>query len=210
MVAQGLATNEALLVVGLHSFIVAYLGRGNRESPYHFVAISGFVAFVLILFWSKLHIRVAHAYLLPVGIGVLILVQMFRRWMTSETSTGVRLVTLLVMLGSAGYYALIDERHPITFNLTLLLLGLAAMALGGFFRIRLYVFLGFAGIMVDLCSIAYKVLGGMKPDVQMISIGSLVLMLGTALVVGAIYYKINQAQIVLQIDTWRRRLGEWE
>jgi len=36
------------------------------------VATAGFVAFVLMVFWSKLELRVLHAYLIPVGLGVLV------------------------------------------------------------------------------------------------------------------------------------------
>src|SRR6185295_13015318 len=51
-----LGTDLGLLVVGLHSAAFTYLGKDDRESPYHLVAIGGFVAFVSLLFWSKLHL----------------------------------------------------------------------------------------------------------------------------------------------------------
>jgi hypothetical protein len=82
-----LGTDAALLVVGLYSLKFAFLGRDNRESPYSVIAIFGFVAFVLISFWGKLEVRYVHAYVLPVGIGVLVLLQMFGRRIDGATRT---------------------------------------------------------------------------------------------------------------------------
>ena len=81
----------------------AYLGRERRDSPYNLAALGGFVAFVLIVFWSKLQLRVLHAYVIPVGLGVLVLVQMFGRDLPADTRNRIRLLTMLAMLGSAAY-----------------------------------------------------------------------------------------------------------
>ncbi len=127
---HGLGANLALLVVGLHSLMFAYLGKDERESPFNIAALTGFVAFLLMFFWSKLHWQTAQAYVIPVGIGVLVLLQMFHQRIPPETRNGIRLATLLAMFGSAGYYALIDPRYPLVFNLTLIAICLAAMGLG--------------------------------------------------------------------------------
>jgi len=207
---HNLGTNAALLVVGLHSLMFAYMGKDDRESPYHAVAVAGFVAFVLLVFWSKLELRALHAYVIPVGMGVLVLLQMFGQRLASDTRNRIRLVVLLSMLGSAGYYALIDDRYPIAFNLTLVILCLLSMGLGSFLRIRLYLVLGFAGLMVDLGSIVYKMLARMDRSAQMTIVGSLVLVIGALLVFGAIYFKTHQEALTARFDGWRRRLGEWE
>jgi len=174
------------------------------------VAVSGFVAFVLLVFWSKLELRALHAYVVPVGLGILVLLQMFGQRLESETRNRIRLVALLSMLGSTGYYALIDDRYPIAFNLTLVILCLLSMGLGSFLRIRLYLVLGFAGLMVDLGSIVYKMLARMDRSAQMTIVGSLVLVLGAALVFGAIYFKTHQEALTARFEGWRRRLGGWE
>lgn len=205
-----LGVDLALLVVGLHSLMFAFLGRDRANSLYNLVATSGFVAFVLMLFWTKLELRVLHAYVIPVGLGVLVLLQLFGRELPADTRNRVRLVTLLAMLGSAGYYALVDDRHPVAFNLTLLLLCLAAMALGSLLRIRLYLVLGLAAVLVDVASIVVKVLVQMDRGERMTSVGLLVLVVGGALVSGAIYYKTHREEIEDGLDGWRRRLGRWE
>ena len=210
VVFRGLGVNMALLVVGLHSVIFAYLGKNERESPYNIVALAGFVGFILITFYSKLQFRAVHAYVIPVGLGILILQELFQNRIRPETRNAIRLVTLMTMLGSSGYYALADESHAITFNLTMIILCLLAMGLGSFLKIRLYLALGFVGLMVDLVSILYKTLVLMERGTRMTVIGSLVLGIGAILVFGAIYYKTHLTAFEAWYAKWRRRLGQWE
>ncbi|HEV7502803.1 MAG TPA: hypothetical protein VGQ33_22450, partial [Vicinamibacteria bacterium] len=173
-------------------------------------ALGGFVGFLLVVFWSKLHLRVLHAYVIPVGLGVLALLHVFGRDLPADTRNRVRLVTMLSMVGSAAYYALADDRHPLAFNLTLLVLCLAAMALGSAIRVRLYVVLGFAGVAVDLASIVVKALVYMDRGERMTSVGILVLLMGAALVGGAVYYKTHRDEIDSMTDSWRARLDAWD
>jgi len=205
-----LGTDVALVVVGLHSLMFAYVGRDRRDSPYNLAALAGFVAFLLVIFWSKLHLRVLHAYVIPVGLAVLVLLHVFGRDLPADTRNRIRLVTMVAMLGSAAYYALVDDRHPLAFNVTLLFLCLASMALGSAMRVRLYVVLGFAGVAVDLASIVVKVLVHMDRGERMTSVGILVLLLGAALVGGAVYYKTHRDEIDEMTDGWRARLRGWD
>ena len=205
-----LGSDTVLVVIAVHSVCFAYLGMEERDSPYNLVAVSGFVAFVMLVFWSKLELRVLHAYAIPTGLGILVLVQLFGHRMEPETRNRVRAVALLGMLGSAAYYALVDERYAVTFNVTLLLLCLGAMALGSFLRIRLYLTLGSAGVVVDLASIIFKALRHMDRGPRMTAVGLLVLLIGAALVAGAVYYQTHREALGQRIDQWRRRLGEWE
>jgi hypothetical protein len=205
-----LGSDVALVVVGLHSLMFAYLGRERRDSPFNLAALSGFVSFVLIVFWSKLELRTLHAYVIPVGLGVLVLLQLFGRDLPAGSKNRIRLLTLLSMLGSAAYYALLDDRYPVAFNLTLLLLCLAAMALGSLLRVRLFLVLGFAGVVVDLFSLAVKVVGHMDRGERMTSIGIFVLLIGAALVSGAVYQKAHRAEMEAWLESWRNRLAEWE
>jgi drug/metabolite transporter (DMT)-like permease len=163
-----------------------------------------------VTFYSKLQFRAVHAYIIPVGLAVLVLQELFRGRTSPESRNWVRMVTLMAMLGSAGYYALADDRHAITFNLTLIVLGLLAMGLGSFLRIRLYLAMGFAGLMVDLVSILYKVLVHMERSARMTIIGILVLVIGAILVFGAIYYKTNKPVLDGWLNRWRGKLGQWE
>ena len=207
---HGLGVNVAMLVVGLHSLMFTFMGKDDRESPYNIIAILGFVVFVLIGFWSKLELRVLHAYTIPVGVAVLVLLQMFRSRIDSDTRNHIRLVTLLIMIGSAGYYALADDNYPIAYNLIMIGACIMAMLMGSFFRIRMYLVIGFAGLMVDVLSIVFKVLKSMNRDLQMTVIGSLVLLVGVGLVFGAIYYKTHRDGINQRLNLLRAKVGDWE
>ncbi len=84
------------------------------------------------------------------------------------------------------------------------------MGLGSVLRIRLYLALGFAGLMVDLVSLLYKVLVLMERSARMTVVGSLVLMIGAILVFGAIYYKTSKERIDALASRWRLKLAQWQ
>ena len=151
-----------------------------------------------------------HAYIIPVGLGVLVLQELFRKRIQPEAHNWIRLVVLMAMLGSTGYYALADTSRAITFNLTMILLCLLSMGLGSVLRIRLYLALGFSGLMVDLISLLYKVLVLMERSARMTVVGSLVLLIGALLVFGAIYYKTSKPRIDALVSRWRLKLAQWQ
>ena len=210
VVYNHLGTDTALMMIGLHSLMFAFMGRERRESPYNIVAIGGFAAFVSLAFWSRFHFRVVHAYTIPVGLAILILLQLFRERIAPETRNRIRLVTLLTVVGSVAWYALADDRYPLEFNMTLIGVSIAAMLFGSFFQIRLYVVIGFAGLVVDVMSLVYKTMVTLERSSRMTVIGGLVLLIGVGLVFGAIYYKTNRDKINEQLDRWRKTLGAWE
>ncbi|MDA0813417.1 MAG: hypothetical protein O3C21_13645, partial [Verrucomicrobia bacterium] len=205
-----LGPDISLIVVGLNSLIFAYLGRGGKDSPYNAVATLGFVAFVLLAFWTKLEIRTVQAFVIPTGAGILVLLQLFHEHIQKETRTAVRLVALMGMLGSSGYYAIADPSHPVVFHLTMVLLCLATMGLGGWLKIRLYLVLGFSGLIVDLCSLAYRELVSLDRGLRMTIIGSMVLLIGITLVTGAIYFKAHKEEIEAKFRKFRSVSTEWE
>jgi hypothetical protein len=207
---HGLGTDTVLLVVGLYSLMFAYMGKDERESPYHIVAMGGFVSFVLIVFWTKLELRALSAYIIPVGLGTLTLLQMFRDKISPILRNEIHTLTLLAMLGSAGYYALMDDRYPLYFHMTMLVVAVLAMAVGSLFRTRVYVLLGFAGLLTDLAALLYKLLVHMDRSSRMTLIGTQVLVFGTVLIVGAIYYKTNQEKLNSMFERWRGHLTTWE
>jgi hypothetical protein len=210
IVAHDLGTDLALLAVGLHSLLFAWLGKDDRESGYRITAIVGFVAFVLITFHGKLGFRQVSAYVIPVGLGVLALVQMLQRYMTSETRNRIRAATLCAMLGSAAWYALVDPSYTVAFNLTLFVLCLATMGAGALMRVRLFLLMGFGGLLISLASILYRMLGAMDRSMRLTSVGLLVLLVGVLFVGGTVYYKTHRERVDARLARWRRRIGEWE
>ena len=210
VLVHDLGTNVALLVVGIYSIKFAFLGRDNRDSPYNAVAVLGFLAFILLSFWSKLELRYVHAYVIPVGFAILVLLALFGENMTGRSRNRVRFVTLVAMLGSAAYYALANQESNLIFNLVLIVLCVLSMLMGSFFRVRLYFSLGLVVLLIDLVAVIYRVLIRADRSVQMTTVGSFVLVLGAALVFGAVYYKANRDRIEGVLNHWRKKLGAWE
>jgi hypothetical protein len=210
MLIHHLNTNLELIVIGLHSAAFAYLGKDDRESPYHLIAVGGFVGFVLLLFGSTLHLAMVYAYVIPVGVGVLVLLQLFKERVEPQARNGVRTVVLVSMIGSAGWSALLDANVPLLHNLAVIVLCLGAMGLGGFLRIRLYAAIGFAALMLDLVVIFVKAVALLERTARMTIVGSSVLAVGTTLVFGAIYYKTHRQEIEERMGRWRTRLSGWE
>jgi len=99
---HGLGTELGLVVIGLHSAAFAYSGRTTASRRTIWLRSAGFVAFVLVLFATTLHLTMLYAYVIPVGIGVLVLLQLFKERAAPEVRNGVRLVVLLAMIGSAA------------------------------------------------------------------------------------------------------------
>ena len=210
VLVHGLGTDIGLIVVLLYSAMFTFLGRGSGNSPYNIVAVGGFVAFVAILFWSKLELRVLHAYVIPAGVGILALVQMFGNELSQRLRMQIRAATLAAMLGTTAYHALLDDRYQPAFHITMLLLSLAVMACGTLFRIRVFLLFGACGVLVDLCTIFYKVVIRLDGHYQMTSFGVIILLVGIALVAGTAYYKTQRQQFEERLDALRAFLGRWD
>ena len=205
--ANGLGADMVLLVVGLNSVLFAFLGHDRRNSPYNLLAVAGFVSFVALVFWSKLELRVLHAYVVPVALGVLVIAQLFERELKPGVLSTIRLASLSAMLGSAMYHALLDARYPVVFNLTVLVLCLASMAFGALVRVRLYVTLGLSVLMLDLASLAAKALAGMESQARMTWIGLGVFALGALIVGIGVYHKGRGAEFDEALERLKRRLS---
>jgi hypothetical protein len=210
LVSTRMGADLTLLVIGVQSMLFAWQGGGRRDSPYNAVAMLGFVGFICLLFWAKLDLRCVQAYTIPSGLGVLGLVWLFGQHLPRELRNAVRLVTVLTMLGSCGYYALLDASYPLGFHLTMIVLCLAVMALGPVLRVQLYLYLGFAGFATDLAALVVKQFRGFDRSIQMMGVGGGLLMFGVAVVGGAILYKTHRELIVARLAQVRARLGAWE
>lgn len=208
--AYDLGSHAALLVLGLHSLMFGTVGEGRRESPYSMAMLVCAVAFVLVGFWTQLQLRVAHAYVIPVSLGVLGLLWMLGDRVDRPVRRAVQRLALLAMLLSTSFYVIADDRYPLAFNLTLLLLSLAMMASGTALRRRSYLLLGFCGILINLGSITVKTLMRVDQTARMSAIGAIVLVAGAALIAGAVYVKTHRARVDELIARWHAYFDEPE
>ncbi len=209
-IIHNLGVNMTLLVIGLNSMIFGYYGKDEKDSPFNLVAVIGFVVFTVILFWTKLELRVLHAFVIPISIGILVLSQLFKKSLMPDTLSVIRFISIGSMVGCSGYYALIDPKHPIAFNFTMIIICLAIMFAGSFFKIKSYLIIGFGGLIIDVFSIFYKIITRLDRTYKMTTMGVLLLIIGISLVIGAAYYKTNKNRIDELIDKFRNILKSWE
>lgn len=210
VLVRDLGRDLLLVVLGLQGVMFAASGRDRRDSPYHGLSTACFVAFLLVLFWARLELKVLSAYVIPVGAGVLALLRLFGKSMDPAARNAVRGVALAAMIGSAAYHALADDRYPIAFHLTMLGLGLFAMGAGTLLRIRLHAALGFGAVLLDLGVILVKGLSRMERGPRMTALGVGVLLLGAVLVAGAVLVKVRRTEVDAALERWRGRLAGWE
>jgi len=207
--ANGADPDVLLLVLGVHSLIFAFFGREERESPFHAAAILGFVLFAITALHGKLHVRTLHGTVIPAGIGILALVQVFGRRMDARVKANVRLLAVGAMIAASGFYA-IAERREWLFQVELLALLIALTVFGALLRVRLYVLMGVLGVAVDLLAIVVGEVTSLERGARMTILGALVLVGGVALVAGAAYYKANEAQVRARLEALRARFLGWE
>lgn len=205
-----MGSNFLLLVVAVYSTIFIFMGRDRRESPYHIAAVGGFTAFLIIILWNKLEVHTLHAFTVPAGAGVLFLLHLFRKQVQTEICNQIRMVTLLLMLGSTGYYALMGSTLNICYILVFGLLALAVMISGTIFRIRIYMAFGCCGLIVAVAVAFCKLVLSMQRSTQMTIIGSLILLSGVSIVAGAIFYKTNKGEIMRFLNVQRCKFRKWE
>lgn len=210
LLSHRMSADLTLLVIGIQAMLFAWHGGGRRDSPYNAVSMLGFVGFVCLLFWAKIDLRCVQAYTIPCGLGVLGLVWLFGSHLQPALRTAVRLFAVLGMLGSCGYYALADNSYPVGFHLTMLVLCLAVMALGPLLRVQLYLYLGFAGFATDLTALVVKQFQSLDRSVQMMGVGALLLLLGIAVVGGAILFKTRRDALLSAAARIRGKLTNWD
>jgi hypothetical protein len=199
-----------LLVIGVQAILFAWHGGGKKDSPYNAISMLGFVGFVCLLFWSKFDLRCVQAYTIPCGLGVLGLVWLFGEHMTTSLRSAVRSITVVIMIGSCGYYSLLDDTYPIAFHFIMLTLCLIVMALGPLLRVQLYLYIGFAGFAMDLIALMIKQFQSLNHSLQMMGIGALLLLFGIAVVAGAVFYKTRHEVIMAFVSKVRAKLEKWE
>jgi hypothetical protein len=203
-------TDLPLFVSAIHAIQFGYLGRKDSSSPFRAGAIAGAVAFCLIAFGLRLHLRHAYAYVVPIGMGILALLRLFRDKMEAKDRNTVRTVVLLSMIASTAYYVVADSRLSLVHILVLGLLCLFSMGVAAFTRVRAYLYLGFTGFVVDLGALLYRVLVRLERGAVMTLVGVLVLGGGIALVAGSIYYKMHREELLARLRRLGGRFGDWE
>lgn len=202
--------DPAILIVSVHTLLWIWAGKDERESPFNGLAIGGFAAVLMMIFWKHFSFHMLHAYVIPSGLGVLALLRLYRDRVDPAARNVIRACAMVAMMGSVAYELLTASSHTFAFHITFLLLSLLAMTLGGWLNVRIYLLLGFGGVLVDLVAIGYQAFLHMDRSFQMTLTGLAVLLLGAAFVFGSVYFKTHHAALTDKADSWKRRFRDWE
>ena len=212
VIFNGLGVNTALIVIGLNSMIFVFMGKDDKESPYNIAGVAGFLCFVLTVFWGKLHLSMFHAYVIPTGLAVMVLLHLFREKVRADIRNQVRFIVIMAMIISAAYYAFADKTYSWLQIAILGILCIASMGLGSLLRVRVYLFLGFGGVIATLAIALTKAftLYAIDRNIKMTIIGTFVFVTGAVLVGGAVLIKTHSEQIQAFIAKCKKLLGDWE
>ena len=192
--------------------IFVFMGKDDKESPYNIAGVAGFLCFVLTVFWGKLHLSMFHAYVIPTGLAVMLLLHLFREKVRADIRNQVRFVVIMAMIISAAYYAFADKTYSWLQIAILGILCIASMGLGSLLRVRVYLFLGFGGVIATLAIALTKAftLYAIDRNIKMTIIGTFVFVTGAVLVGGAVLIKTHSEQIQAFIAKCKKLLGDWE
>ena len=198
--------SRVILIYSVLFIWQAYNEKDRFVLAYAFFGINSYL--IMVLLHNQIHS--AQAYVTPVCISILILVQVFRDISSTTTANFVRGFTLFVLLGMSLFDALVQNAtspaaHFIVIGLSILSI-LAAIVL----RIRIFASAGFFSFLLDLIAVIYIVLSRQDAETLKVILG-LGFTFGGGLILSAyILYRKNKAEIEALIASVRERVNSWE
>jgi hypothetical protein len=205
---NGLGTNLAIIALCLHSVSFLFIGGRRRGSPFHVLATVGFVALTTLTVYDTLGLRSLQAFALPLGAGILVLVQLLADVIPKPNRNGIIATTQTLMIGSCAWYAVQESGQVLLTSGVLLVTGIIFLIASSFLRLRAYFFSAWASILIALGSLGYHGLHEMERGVRMSLLGGLVLLAGAGLVAGTVLLKAQRARILAWLEAWKARYPE--
>lgn len=196
-------------VILIYSVIFLWQAYSEKDRLVLAYAFTGLNTFLALLF---LHhgIQSLQAYLTPVCISVLILVQVFRDLTSSATANAVRGAALFLLLGMALLEAIAERYTEPQAHLILIALSLLAIATAAVLRIRIFAAAGLFCFIVDLIAIVYIVLSRQDTETLKVVVG-VSLTLGGGLIFAAyILYRKHKARLEALRARLRSGFAAWE
>lgn len=199
----------ALIILPVYSvffFIQAYSEKDRFIMAYAFFGINAYL--VLLLFHNQ--IRSPQAYVTPVCISILILVEVFRDLTSRTTANVVRTAALLMMLGVALLQAIGQHALSPMYHLSALGLSLLAVIAAIVRRVRVFVVLGWFSFMIDLIAILYIVLSRQDIETLKVVLGLGLTSIGLLTLAGYYFYRTHKTQIDALTMQMKGVFQSWE
>ncbi len=195
-------------VILLYSIIFLWQAYNEKDRLVLAYAFVGFNAFLILLFLDQ-EIRSLQAYLTPVCISVLILVQIFRDITSKTTANAVRGVTLLILLGMAMFEAIVQHALSPMSHLLLISLSILAFTAAALLKIRIFAAGGLFCFVVDIIAILVIVLKQQDADLKVV-LGVTFTAGGTAILAASLFYLKHKAKIQHLLHRMNTIFSSWE
>ena len=196
-------------VILLYSILFIWQAYNEKDRfvlAYAFFGINSYL--IMVLLHNQIHSL--QAYVTPVCITILILVQVFRDISSKSTANFVRGFTLFVLLGMSLLEAIAQNAtspsaHFIVIGLSILSV-VAAISL----KIRVFAAAGLFSFLLDLIAVVYIVLSRQNTETLKVILG-LGFTLGGGLILSAyILYRKNKDRIEDLLEGVKKRFDSWE
>ena len=205
----GVDFNVLSRVILLYSVIFlwqAYSEKDRFVLAYAFLGINSFL--ILLLLHNQ--IQSLQAYLTPVCISLLILVQIFRDITTRTTANFVRGTTLLILLGMAMFEAIAKNYTSPASHLILIALSILAIVVAVLLRIQIFALAGLLCLLVDIIAVLYIVLSQQETEILKVIVGLGLTVGGGLILSGYVLYRKNKEYIERGIRKLKETFYSWE
>ncbi|MCP4396139.1 MAG: hypothetical protein GY801_02350 [bacterium] len=184
----------------------AYSEKDRVVLAYAFLGINSYL--IVILLHNQIHSP--QAYITPVCISILILVQVFRDISSKTTANFVRGFTLFVLLGMSLLEAIVQNADSPTAHFIVIGLSILSVLAAIFLHIRIFASAGLFCFLLDLIAIIYIVLSRQNTETLKVILGLGFTVGGGLILSGYIIYRKNKVRIEDCIDSLKERFALWE
>jgi hypothetical protein len=205
----GVGFETLYIVILLYSILFTWQAYSEKDRFVLAYCFLGYNSFFILMFLHQER-QSLQWYITPVCLSILILVQIFRDMTTRTTANFVRGVTLLILLGTAMFQAVIENSLSPTHHLILLFLSISAIVAAGYLRIQIFVISGIFCFIVDIIAIIYIVLSRQETETLKVILG-LGLTLGGGLILAVyILYRKNKEWVERFVERMKKTFYSWE
>lgn len=201
--------NALTIMTSLYGIIFLWDAHTERDRlvlAYAFVWLNA--SMLLVLFQNDIHSL--PAYVTPVCVSILVLVQFFRDITTRGTANFVRGAALTLMFGVALFQSVIESALSPAAHLVVISLSILTLTAAVLLRIRIFAAAGLFGFVIDLLAILYLVLSRQDTETFRVMLGGLFTVGGGLILGGFIFYLKHKAQIKAMLERMKRILASWE
>lgn len=196
-------------VILLYSVIFLWEAYSTKERlilAYAFVWLNASLIFLLLY----QQVQSLQAYITPVCISILVLVQILRDRTTPATANIVRGAALVILFGTALFQAIVESALSPMAHLIVIFFSVLALTAAVLLRIRIFAAAGLFCFIVDLIAIVYLVLSHQSAETFKILLGLFFTVGGGLILGGFVFYVKHKAQIKALTERMKQSMAAWE